>query len=85
LFSTGSDEIDLRIEPANEEWIISGQVLGESAVKGRAILQGPSGLRQTTFNELSEFTLPAVPSGTYKLILSLTNVDVELEEIEVGL
>jgi hypothetical protein len=85
LFSTGTDEIDLRIEPAGQEWIVSGQVLGESAASGRAILQGPSALSQTTLNELSEFTLPPVQPGIYKLILSLENVDVELEEIRIGL
>jgi hypothetical protein len=85
LYSTGTDEIDLRIEPAGEGWIVSGQVLGKSAASGRAILQGPSGLSQTTLNELSEFTLPPIPAGVYKLILSLVNVDVELEEIRIGL
>jgi hypothetical protein len=85
LYSTGTDEIDLRIEPAGEEWIVSGQVLGESAASGRAILQGPSGLSQTTLNELSEFTLSPVHAGVYKLILSLATVDVELEEIRIGL
>jgi len=85
LFSTGTDEIDLRIELAGQEWTVSGQVLGESAPGGRAILQGPAGLSQTTLNELSEFTLPPVRAGTYKLVLCLADIDVELEEIRIGL
>jgi hypothetical protein len=84
LFSTGTDEIDLRIESAGEEWIVSGQVLGVSAASGRAILQGLLAVRQTTLNELSEFTLPPVRAGTYRLVLCLADMDVELEEIRIG-
>jgi hypothetical protein len=84
LFSTGTDEIDLRIEAAGQEWIVSGQVLGEPAASGRAILQGPVAVIQTRLNELSEFTLPPVQAGTYKLVLCLADVDVELEEIRIG-
>ena len=84
-FHAGVDEIDLRIEPAGQVWTVSGQVLGGSAANGRAILQGTSGISQTVLNELSEFTLPPVQAGTYKLILSLANVDVEIEEIRIGL
>jgi hypothetical protein len=84
LFSTGTDEIDLRIEAAGEEWIVSGQVLGVSAASGRAILQGPLTVSQTTLNELSEFTLPPVGTGTYRLVLCLADRDVELEEIRIG-
>jgi hypothetical protein len=85
LFHAGVDEIDLRIEPAGQAWTVSGQVLGGSAANGRAILQGTAGISQTTLNELSEFTLPPVQAGSYKLVLSLANVDVEIEEIRIGL
>jgi hypothetical protein len=36
-------------------------------------------------NELNEFTLPPVEAGTYKLILNLADVEVEIEEIRIGL
>jgi len=85
LFSTGVDEIDLRIEPADQEWRISGQVLGESTASGTAVLQGDAGTSETVLNELSEFTLPPVQAGTYKLILNLPNVEVEIDEIRIGL
>jgi anti-sigma factor RsiW len=84
LFSTNVDEIDLRIEPEGQAWLISGQVLGETQGQGMAILEGASGMSETTLNELSEFTLPPVQAGTYKLTLSLADVDVEIEEIKVG-
>lgn len=84
LFHAGVDEIDLRIEPAGEAWTISGQVLGKATANGRAILQGALSISQAVLNELSEFTLPPVQAGTYKLILSLADVDVEIEEIRIG-
>lgn len=85
LFSAGVDEIDLRIEPVGEAWIVSGQVLGEAAASGMATLQGAAGTGEAVFNELSEFVLPPVQAGTYKLILNLTNADVEIDEIRIGL
>jgi hypothetical protein len=85
LFSTNVNEIDLRIEPAGQEWLVSGQVLGGETTSGTAMLQGAAGVSETSLNELNEFTLPPVTAGTYKLILNLTDVEVEIEEIRIGL
>ena len=84
LFSTGVDEIDLRIEPAGQAWTVSGQVLGESATSGIAVLQGEAGETQADLNEMSEFVLSSVEAGTYKLILNLANVDVEIDDLRIG-
>jgi hypothetical protein len=59
-------------------------VLGESATGGTVVLQGDSGQTQADLNELSEFVLPSVEAGTYKLILNLANVDVEIEDLRIG-
>ena len=85
LFHAGVDEIDLRIEPAGQAWLLSGQVLGESKAGGMAILQGAEETSEAILNELSEFTLPPVQKGIYKLTLNLTNVDVEIEDLRIGL
>jgi hypothetical protein len=84
LFSADAHDIDLRIEPAGQAWVVSGQVLGESAGGGRAELQGVTSATQAALSEQSEFTLPPVPAGLYKLILHLTNVDVEVDELKIG-
>jgi anti-sigma factor RsiW len=84
LFSTGVDEIDLRIEPEGDSWTVSGQVLGESAAGGRAVLQSDMSVSQAELNGLSEFVLPSVQAGIYKLILDLEHVEVEIEELKVG-
>jgi hypothetical protein len=85
LFSTNVNEIDLRIEPAGQSWLVSGQVLGGETTSGTALLQGTTGVSETALNELNEFTLPPVEAGTYKLILNLMDVQVEIEEIRIGL
>lgn len=84
LFSAEAHEIDLRIEPAGAAWIISGQVLGESAAGERAELHGVTGDTQAAFNAQSEFVLPPVAAGRYKLILHLAHVDVEVDELRIG-
>ena len=84
LFHAEKYQIDLRIEPAGDEWLVSGQVLGGDTANGMAVLQGTTGSGQTDFNELSEFMLQPVQVGTYKLILNLANLDVEIEEIKIG-
>jgi anti-sigma factor RsiW len=84
LFSSEAYDIDLRIEPAGQAWIVSGQVLGESTAGGQAELHGVTGANPAALNEQSEFTLPAVAAGRYKLILHLADVDVELDELKIG-
>jgi hypothetical protein len=85
LFSTNAEEIDLRIEPDGGGWLVSGQILGQSTGQGTAILDGETGAHKATLNELSEFSLPTVEAGIYTLILSLTSVDVEINDLRVGL
>lgn len=84
LLNAEAHDIDLRIEPAGEAWVISGQVFGESAAGGQLELQGATSSNQAALNEQSEFTLPPVPAGLYKLILHLTDVDVEVDELKIG-
>jgi len=85
FFSAEEYSVDLRIEPAGQVWLISGQVLGGSTDHGVAVLQSTAEMSQTAFNELSEFILPPVQVGTYKLVLNLANLDVEIDEIMIEL
>jgi len=84
LFSAEAYDIDLRIEPAGQEWIVSGQVLGESAAGGRAELQSAMSTWQAALNAQSEFTMPPIPAGHYELILHLTDMDAEMDELKIG-
>ena len=84
LFRADRDEIDLRIEPEGQRWLLSGQILGESIGAGTAVLEGEAGIHEVAINELSEFSLPLLQAGSYTLTLYLTDVDLEINELKVG-
>jgi anti-sigma factor RsiW len=83
LFSAEEYELDLRIAPAGEAWIVSGQVLGPAAA-GQVELQSETESQQVPLSELSEFALPPVLAGSYALLLYLADVEVEVGKLEVG-
>jgi len=84
IFSADTEEIDLRVEPANRDWIVSGQILGKFPEKGRALLYGTAGTNEASLNELSEFVFMPVQAGMYRLVLKLTKSEIEIEELRVG-
>ena len=82
LFSAGAVDVDLRLAPAGEGWAVSGQLLGECAA-GRAELFADGGggdapAARCDLNDLCEFTLPAVPAGTYTLRLTVGDAEIEV-------
>lgn len=84
LYSAEENDIDLRIMPEQENWIVTGQVLGEDCVGGRIELEGRSGeLTAANLNDLCEFILPPVPAGSYRVRLRLGNVEVEIPQLEL--
>jgi anti-sigma factor RsiW len=83
LFSAGDNDLDLRLQPSGEAWVVSGQVLGECTPGGRVELAGTDTKTAAELNELCEFTLPAVPSGSYTLRLRLSDVEVEIPELQL--
>lgn len=84
LYSAGDNDLDLRVQPSGEAWVVSGQVLGE-CTGGRVELLGSTAevAAAAELNELCEFTLPAVTSGSYKLRLRLNDVEVEIPELQL--
>jgi hypothetical protein len=59
-------------------------VLGEDCVGGRIELEARSGqLTAADLNDLREFTLPPVPTGSYTVRLRLGNVEVEIPQLEL--
>jgi hypothetical protein len=82
LFNADTHDLDVRITPINDHWFVTGQVLGPGA-DGRVELRGPATV-QTTLNELSEFSLPLVPTGTYTLSVTLGDMAIEIPDLELG-
>jgi hypothetical protein len=85
LYSTGENELDLRVTPGEDAWVVSGQVLGQEQCAGGSVrLESDAGSAAATeLNELCEFTLPPVAAGSYKLRLRLNDVEIEIPEFEL--
>lgn len=83
LYSTDEYDLDVRITPAGDGWIVAGQVLNPTD-GGRAELQGSSSVMQAPLNDLSEFTLAPTSVGSYKLLVHLSNLIVEVTDLKVG-
>lgn len=82
LFSAGDNDLDVRVQPSGESWVVSGQVLGECS-GGRVSLKGAETDAVAELNELCEFTLPPVPAGSYTLLLQLSEMEVEVPELQL--
>jgi hypothetical protein len=83
LYSAEENDIDMRITPEGETWIVAGQVLGEGCVGGRIEIEGEGELATAELNELCEFTLPALPAGSYAVRLRLGNASIEIPKLEL--
>ena len=83
LYSAEESDIDLRISSQNDQWIIAGQLLGGDCVGGRIELEGENGLTAAELNDLCEFRLPPMPSGTYTFRLLLADSEVEFPQLEL--
>ena len=82
LFSDGEHVFDVRITATGAEWTVAGQVLGPVEV-GQIDLRGPVGTFHTELNDMGEFTMQ-VPSGTYVLLVTLADVEVEIPTLKIG-
>ncbi len=92
LFSAEGHDVDLRISPAASDnndpthagWQLSGQVLGPDC-SGIVVLTNTDdgAMGESSLDELGEFRLPVIRSGSYSLTLRLTDLEVELSTIDV--
>lgn len=82
LYSAGANDIDLRLTQSGEEWVVSGQVLGE-CTGGEVELKGESGNANAVLNEQCEFSLAPLPAGSYTLRLRLTDAEIEVPEFQL--
>jgi hypothetical protein len=83
LYSAGDNDLDLRVTPSGEAWVVSGQVLGSECAGGQVRLQSETDETAAPLNELCEFTLPPVPSGSYTLRVRFKDMEVEVPDLEL--
>lgn len=84
LYSAEENDIDIRITPDGETWIVAGQVLGEDCSGGRIEIEGAGELATAELNDLCEFTLPPLPAGSYAVRLRLGSADIEIPKLELS-
>ncbi|HEY0431528.1 MAG TPA: hypothetical protein VGC61_06905 [Pyrinomonadaceae bacterium] len=84
LYSAEENDIDIRITPEGETWIVAGQVLGEDCSGGRIEIEGAGELATAELNDLCEFTLPPLPAGSYAVRLRLGSADIEIPKLELS-
>lgn len=83
VYTAEGSDIDLRINSQDDEWIVTGQLLGQDCVGGRVEIEGESGLAVAALNEQCEFTLPPLPPGSYILRLLLPDAEIEIPQLEL--
>jgi hypothetical protein len=86
IFTAREREIDIRVAPESDRWHVSGQILGKKA-HGRAELietETNAGAAAATLNALSEFDLPSVAAGPYRLYFRLEDVEIDIPNLELG-
>ena len=90
LFSADGRDIDLRISPAAQTYALTGQILGpdETGVIALAAQRDDGSeapeVRLAVLDELGEFRLDGVVSGTYVMTLRVGNDEILLPPIAVG-
>lgn len=84
LFAVEEYDIDLRMAPTSQGWKVFGQIMGSTG-SGSIEMHSPSAVLRTELNELSEFVLAQVPPGIYTLSVLLPDVELMINDFEVGM
>lgn len=83
LYSAQEADVDLRITVQNDECIVAGQIIRDGCAGGVVEISGASGSSETSLNDLCEFTLPAVPIGSYSITVTMLDVEIVIPELEL--
>ena len=83
LYSAHQADLDLRIAIQNEECVVAGQVIRDGCAGGLVEISGATGTAEASLNELCEFKLPAIPVGDYSLRVRMSDVEIEIPELEL--
>lgn len=89
LYSAAGNDVDVRIRAEQDQWVVTGQVLGQECPGGEVKLVNLAGIEgrdapvTAALNEACEFSFPAVATGSYKLLLRLADIEVEVPQLEL--
>jgi hypothetical protein len=83
LYSAPQADLDLRVAIQNEECVVAGQVIRDGCAGGLVEISGATGTAEASLNDLCEFKLPAIPVGNYSLRVRMSDVEIEIPELEL--
>jgi anti-sigma factor RsiW len=83
VFFAGDLAVDLRLTRADNEWLVSGQVIGGDR-QGQVELHGQDTTIEADIIEPGEFELQPVAAGTYTLLLHMPKLEIEIPALEIG-
>mgnify|MGYP003288345528 CR=1 FL=1 len=83
LYSAQQADLDLRLAIQNEECVVAGQVIRNGCAGGLVEISGATGTAEASLNELCEFKLPAIPVGNYSLRVRMSDIEIEIPELEL--
>ena len=84
VYTVEGSDIDLRLTPEEDRWIVSGQLLRENCAAARVEIDGASGSAATALNDSCEFTLPPLPQGDYLLRIMMPDLEIEISHLDLG-
>jgi hypothetical protein len=81
LFTVGSNDIDLRILPLGDSFVLSGQVLGPETKGELSLAIGTAHRQRVALDAMAEFRFEPAPAGQARLVLHLPDAEVELPAV----
>lgn len=83
IYSAKNGDLDLRLTPQGDRWLVMGQLLLPNCGEGQVEIKSESDSASAELNELCEFVLPPVAAGRYSLILRLANLEIEVPRLDI--
>lgn len=85
VYSAEDNDIDLHISVKDNKWVIAGQLLGPGCNDAQVAIEGEGISLTSQLNDACEFAIVAVPPGEYKLTLRLSDIEVEVPRLALGI
>jgi anti-sigma factor RsiW len=82
VFNAGPNDLQVRVERSEIGWVVSGQVFGPCS-GGQVLATGETARVEASLNELCEFSLPTLPDDDYRLLVRLSDVEIEVPRLQL--
>jgi hypothetical protein len=83
LFKAEECEIDLRVLPQGEKWIVAGQIFGVPQAQ-RVVLEGAAPQAGIDLGPTREFTFGGLTAGSYRLTVQGGDCEIVIPRFDIG-